>query len=135
MNYVGSRFIRQCGRLSIGSAVCEQLNLPIEKKVIMFIKNDSIYIVSNKKKGFGFAVTFEKQLGRFAIPIDIIRTMSLKTGDEMDVYVDYDGTIIIKRATHDREINIVRELAKKNCNLSDDEKKTIDMLLTKMLDG
>lgn len=133
MNYVGIRFIREGGRLSFNLPLVERLGFVVNDDVYVFIKEDAIYISKSLSDNPGIPIKIEKELGRISIPKQIRSAFDLKTKDEVAIYIDDDKNIVIRKSNYDREINIVRQLARECTKLHRDEKAVIDKLLTRML--
>ena len=132
MNYIGIRFVREGGRLSFNLPLVERLGFVTNDYVYVYIKEDAICISKSLSDNPGIPIKIEKEIGRISIPKQIRNAFNLKTKDEVAMYIDDDKNIVIRKSNYDREINLVRQLARECTKLHIGEKAIIDGLLTRM---
>lgn len=132
MKYIGERKIEHNNRIGVSLKVARNLGFIENEYVYVFMKDDELYISALQEDNLGFSINCEKHTGRVTIPKEIIKSLALEKGDIVDVYIA-DKRILIKKKNHDREINLVRDLARKCTKLHTDEKAVIDKLLMRML--
>ena len=132
MIHIGERKIEQNNRLGVSLKVARNLGFIENEYVYVFIKDGELYISALQEYNLGVPINCEKRAGRVTIPKDIMKALALEVGDTVNMYT-MDKSILIKKKNYDREINIVRDLARECTQLHRDEKALIDKLLTRML--
>lgn len=68
------------------------------------------------------------ELGRFVIPVELRKTLMIEVGDQLEVFTDTEGRIILTKYQHDKSIKDALTVLKKQVSQAEQIKNQDDIL-------